>query len=109
MTEQYRKEEIEHLLKSSDSNVVIDALMYLCFNINDATWAQDKCIEAIENGTNEDIKGLGITCLGHIARIYGRIDREKVMPILESKLEDSSLSGRAQDAIDDIDTFAKAP
>lgn len=107
MSPQYSKEELEVLLKSTDSNVVIDALMYLCFNINDPDWVQDKCIDAIENGMNEDIRGLGITCIGHVARMYAKVDKEKVIPVLESKLKDGSLSGRAQDALDDIDTFVK--
>ena len=107
MNPQYSKEELEVLLKSTDSNVVIDALMYLCFNINDPDWIQDKCVDAIENGMNEDIRGLGITCIGHVARMYAKVDKEKVIPVLESKLKDDSLSGRAQDALDDIDTFIK--
>jgi len=107
MSLQYSKEELEVLLKSTDSDVVIDALMYLCFNINDPDWVQDKCIDAIENGMNEDIRGLGITCIGHVARMYAKVDKEKVIPVLERKLKDGSLSGRAQDALDDIDTFVK--
>ncbi|WP_174912568.1 hypothetical protein [Burkholderia diffusa] len=107
MSPQYSKEEIEVLLRSDDSNVVIDALMYSCFNINDPDWIQDRCIDAIENGMNEDVRGLGITCIGHVARMYGKVDKEKVIPVLESKLKDDSLSGRAQDALDDIDTFVK--
>lgn len=107
MSQQYSKDELEILLKSTDSNVVIDALMYLCFNINEPDWIQDKCIDAIENGMNEDIRGLGLTCIGHVARMYTKIDKKKVMPVLERKLRDSTLSGRAQDALDDIDTFVK--
>lgn len=60
MERQYSKEEIDLLLKSKDSNVVIDALMYLCFNINDPDWAQDKCLDAIRNGMSEDVKGGGL-------------------------------------------------
>ncbi|KWF84328.1 hypothetical protein WL93_20740 [Burkholderia diffusa] len=107
MNTQYSKEEIEALLRSDDSNVVIDALMYSCFNINDPDWIQDKCIDAIENGISEDVRGLGITCIGHVARMYGKVDKKKVMPVLESKLKDDSLSGRVLDALDDIDTFVK--
>lgn len=107
MITQYSKKEIEDLLKSNDSDVVIDALMYLCFNTSDPDWAQDRCIDAIENGMNEDIRGLGITCIGHVARMYAKVNKPKVIPILESKLMDSSLSGRVQDALDDIDTFVK--
>ncbi|MBR8220261.1 hypothetical protein [Burkholderia ambifaria] len=107
MSIQYSKEELEILLRSVDSNVVVDALMYLCFNINDPDWIQDKCIEAIEGGMNEDIKGLGITCIGHVARMYAKVNKDKVLPVLERKLKDDSLAGRAQDALDDIDTFVK--
>ena len=104
---QYSKDELEVLLKSSDSNAVIDALMYLCFNISDPDWIQEKCIEAIENGANDDIRGLGVTCIGHVARMYAKVNKEKIMPVLERKLHDESLSGRVQDALDDIDTFVK--
>ncbi|MET3619333.1 hypothetical protein [Burkholderia ambifaria] len=107
MSIQYSKEELEILLRSVDSNVVVDALMYLCFNINDPDWIQDKCIEAIEGGMNEDIKGLGITCIGHVARMYAKVNKDKVLPVLERKLKDDSLAGRAQDALDDIDAFVK--
>jgi hypothetical protein len=107
MSVQYSKEELEVQLKSTNHNVVIDALMYLCFNIDDPDWIQDKCVEAIERGKNDDIRGLGITCIGHVARMYAKVDKEKVIPVLEGKLRDNSLSGRAQDALDDIETFVK--
>jgi hypothetical protein len=105
MNTQYSKEDLDILLKSTESNVVIDALMYLCFNIDDPDWIQDKCVDAIEHGMNDDIKGLGITCIGHVARMYGKVDKEKVIPVLERKLKDKSLAGRVQDTFDDIDTF----
>lgn len=77
------------------------------FNINESDWTQDKYIDSIETGMNEDIRGLDLTCIGHVAGMYTKIDKKKVLPVLERKLKDSSLSGRAQDAIDDIDTFVK--
>jgi hypothetical protein len=79
MRHEHSKEEVEALLKSKDSNIVIGALIYSCFNNSDPDWVQEKCIDAIQTGMNEDIMGLGITCL----------------------------SGRAQDALDDIGTFVK--
>lgn len=105
MSTSYSKAELEILLKSTESDVVIDALMYLCFNISDPDWIQEKCVDAIENGVGDDVKGLGITCIGHVARMYGKVDKEKVIPVLERMLGDESLAGRAQDALDDIDTF----
>ncbi|MGE8099536.1 hypothetical protein [Pseudomonas fluorescens] len=107
MDKKHSKEELEIMLQSDDSDVVIDALLYLCFNINDPEWVQKKCIETIESGKNDDIKGLAITCIGHVARIYSEIDRSLVIPLLRDKLTDDSLSGRAQDALDDIDMYVK--
>ncbi|MGY2442962.1 hypothetical protein [Pseudomonas sp. 58(2021)] len=107
MSKEHSKKELEIMLRSNDSDVVIDALLYLCFNINDPEWIQAKCIEAIEGAGNDDIKGLAITCIGHVARIHSDIDRSLVVPILRSRLTDDTLSGRAQDALDDIDMYVK--
>ncbi len=81
--------------------------MYLCFNVNDPEWVQKKCIEVISGKDNDDVKGIAITGLGHVARIHGSIDRERVMPVLLACMKDVNLSGRAQDARDDIDISVK--
>lgn len=39
--------------------------------------------------------------------MYAKVDKEKVITVLVSKLEDNALSGRAQAALYDIDTFVK--
>ncbi len=81
--------------------------MYLCFNIEDQDWALDRCIDAVKTGSNADIKGLGLTCIGHIARQFGKVDKERVISFLNATLKDEILAGRAQDALDDIELFAK--
>jgi hypothetical protein len=103
---QYSKPQLSLLLKSTDLNVVSDTLLYVCFNVDDIEWIQDKCIELLEH-KDEDIAGLAATCLGHIARIHSRINKGKVLPVLQSKLQDTRLSGRVKDALEDIDMFAK--
>jgi hypothetical protein len=105
MSKEHSKKELEIMLQSDRSDVVIDALLYLCFNINDPEWIQLQCIQAIEGAGNDDIKGLAITCIGHVARIHSEIDRPLVIPILRSILTDDTLSGRAQDALDDTDMY----
>jgi hypothetical protein len=103
----HSKDELEKLLLSDDANVVIDAIMYLCFNIDDPEWIQRKCVQLIESGKNDDIRGLAITCIGHTARIHQEINKDLVIPILLDKLQDSALSGRAEDALGDIKMFVK--
>ncbi len=49
--------------------------------------------------------GLAMTCIGHVARMHKVIDKSLVIPVLFEKLKHSTLSGRVQDALDDIDIF----
>lgn len=107
MSRHYSKNELVKLLNSENADVVIDALMYLCFNVDDPAWILKQCRGAIDFGLNDDIRGLGITCVGHVARKYHEIADVAVIPLLKKTLEDPSLAGRARDALDDIEIFVK--
>jgi hypothetical protein len=103
--ENFSKKQILEQLKSNKVSIVTNALLYATFNFNDWVWVQDECLKLVNN-QNIDIKGLSVTCLGHLARIHSSIDKEKVLPILFIKLNDKDISGRVQDALDDIKMFA---
>jgi len=101
----YSIAELENILKSEDIEKVTNALLYITFNVDDFDWVQEMCINMV-NHKDEDVSGLAITCLGHIARIHSKISRKKVIPVLEEKAKDSKFTGRVEDAMDDIDIFA---
>ncbi|MCV9929877.1 hypothetical protein OIU83_19610 [Flavobacterium sp. LS1R49] len=101
---QHESEEIEKNLKSKDSTVVINTLLEITFHNQNWEWVQDLCIELLEN-KNPDIKGLAVTCIGHIARIHRVIDKENVLKAFESRKDDDTICGRIKDAIDDINVF----
>ncbi|MEU4874969.1 hypothetical protein [Streptomyces sp. NPDC021608] len=48
---------------------------------------------------------LAVTCVGHIARLHGAIDARLVTRVRDL-LQDPVLGGRAEDALDDIASFA---
>ncbi|AGB80453.1 hypothetical protein D781_0052 [Serratia sp. FGI94] len=100
----YTKTEIERKLDSDDLSDVTDALLYLTFNIDDFNWVQDVDLKMLDH-PNEEVCSLAITCLGHIARIYSKIDKEKVIPCLKNKAKDKRFTGRVEDAMDDISMF----
>jgi hypothetical protein len=52
-----------------------------------------------------EVRGLAMTCLGHIARIHKAIDLDKVMPVLTKQLSDSEIRGQVEDAIEDINHY----
>jgi hypothetical protein len=102
---EYSQAEIIELLKAADEEIVSQALLYMTFNIQDAEWIQKTCLEFISTSENNSMRGLAITCLGHVARIHGEINEELTVPALMLYLEKESLSERAQNALDDIEIF----
>jgi hypothetical protein len=99
-------EDAKEKLKSDDPIHVTDALVRLTYHYSDWRWVQDQCLTLI-NHSDPVIKGLAVSCLGHLARIHNTIDTFKVLPILNSLLDDPDIGGRAEDAIDDIEMFAR--
>jgi hypothetical protein len=43
--------------------------------------------------------------LGHLARIHGQLDLERVEPRLRELRADPEVAGSAEDALDDIERF----
>lgn len=103
---QHESEEIEKSLHSENVDLVTKKMVYVAFYWDNWKWVQEKCIELLEN-TNDSIRGLAATCLGHIARIHKTIDKEKVLSILKSKEHDEAIKEQIADAITDIKIFTK--
>lgn len=97
---------LTELLDSGNPYEISDALLYIAHNINDVEWAEAQFMRAADN-LDENISGLALTCLGHLARINGRINKNVVVPFLEKKKNSTNLiiSTRAEDALDDIKMF----
>jgi hypothetical protein len=103
----YSKEDLDILLQSDDPAVAKNALLYLCFNIDDPEWIQVKCVQVVQNHQSDDVRGLALTCIGHVARMHKTINKVLVIPVLLKGLKHNTLSGRAQDALDDIDIYVQ--
>ncbi|MGC4811181.1 hypothetical protein ACLQ29_11700 [Micromonospora sp. DT228] len=83
----------------------LDALLALAYYDPDRSWVEALLRAAIEPGNEWQIRRLAVTCLGHVARIHGAIDIKSVA-VLEQLLTDLRLSGTAEDALGDIESFA---
>ncbi|MFY1958364.1 HEAT repeat domain-containing protein [Achromobacter xylosoxidans] len=94
----------EDALASADVNVICEALVSIAFGSPDWRWAQDTCLSFLRN-ENPALRRLAATCLGHIARIHGQLDKEAVVPALRECLQDPEIVGKVEDALDDIRLF----
>lgn len=95
------REEAERRIAGADVNAACHALVGLAFHDEDWRYLQDLCLRLLAE-SNPDLRGLAITCLGHVARIHGKLDLEIVEPILERLHDDPSLMGLVEDTFDDI-------
>lgn len=64
---------------------------------------QSLCLRLSQHG-DPWVRGNALTSLGHLARVTGELDPERVKPLLQDGLKDESdiVSSRAADAISDI-------
>ncbi|MGY4816600.1 hypothetical protein ACVNP3_11755 [Pseudomonas chlororaphis subsp. piscium] len=93
------------LLASGVDTDVIAGLISIGLNEGDRIWAQNTCLKYLASET-ESVAASAVTALGHIARRHSKLDREMVLPALESvKQKFPSLEGVVADTLDDIDAF----
>jgi len=98
-------ERVLSILEHGDSDAKCHALVNLVHSDIDWKQAQEICLENLKN-TDQNVARVATICLGHIARINGDIDQDRVVKALISlKTSHSSLAGTAEDALSDIDIF----
>ncbi|SRR5713226_6625776 len=96
--------EAEANLTSGMPDKICDALIRITYHDPDWRWVQDMCLE-LTSHSDPQVSGLAVACLGHLARIHGVLDLEKVRPTLRKLRDDPKISGRVADALDDIKTY----
>lgn len=94
------------LLMDEDISFCNKLLLMLTMSSGNPGWIEDLCIEIIMSQRPDDLRGLAVTCLGHLARIHGKIDHAKVIAALTPLRDNPVLSGRIEDAMSDIEMFA---
>jgi hypothetical protein len=100
------REEAELALGSGNASRICSALVSIALHEPDWAWAQDRCLQFM-GSPDPEVRGLAVTCIGHIARIHRMLDLPVVEAALKAGLSDPDIQGRVEDAIDDIETFMR--
>jgi hypothetical protein len=95
---------VEAALRSGDSSAISRALVAAALHDPDWAWVQEHSLRLL-SAAEPDVRGVAATCLGHLARIHGMLDLDRVEPRLRELRHDPALGGRAEDALDDIQQF----
>jgi hypothetical protein len=91
-------------MSSADPNDVGEAILRLALHDSDGDWVTNHALSLLRH-SDSNVRVMAATALGHIARIHGRIDVDRVLPALRLLANDPATAGRAEDALDDIDMF----
>lgn len=98
------RDDAERALQSADADELGAALLASALHDPDWRWVQEQCLRSLQH-PSEDVRGLALTCLGHLARIHGHLDMDRVLPVLAALRTHPALAGRVDDVLDDIDMF----
>ena len=79
---------------------IVDAAHY----IDDYDWLLKRYGELL-NHPDLQVRGVTVSCIGHLARLNNRADKQQLLSILEPFLDCQDISGRVEDAMEDINTF----
>jgi hypothetical protein len=91
-------------LAFGDTKRVCDALLRLTYHDPEWRWIQNQCVRFARH-FDADVRGLAVTCFGHVARIHGALDLDVVSPVLRELRSDPEMGGRVSDTWDDIEVF----
>ena len=95
-------------LKSGKDSEIVNGLLSIVLNSGDYDLSMEKSIKFAKK-ESQWLKGCGIECFGHIARIHKKIDLDSVTGIISDGLKSKNklIVGKSESAIDDITHFIK--
>jgi hypothetical protein len=82
-------------------DAMVGAVLY-----GDGDWRQLQALYLdLLDHEDRQVRALAATCLGHLARVYGRLDEDLVVAALRRVQPNSYGAGNAENALDDIEIF----
>jgi len=102
----YSKAKIEKALANNNPDELLYIVLSVALYSDDFEYAENFCIQ-LSNHEHFNVRGNAIQALGHIARIHGKLNENKIKPIIERALKDKNkvVRGNAIDAKDDTKQF----
>jgi len=100
--------DVRAALDRDDLPSALDAMVG-CALYGDGDWKESQELYlALLDHDDHQVQRLAATCLGHLARVYRRLDEQRVVAALRRAGERPHVSGTAGDALDDIESFLNA-
>jgi hypothetical protein len=96
---------VREALDREDIGSVLDAMVG-CALYGDGDWKESQELYlALLDHSDRQMQALAATCLGHLARVYGQLDEDRVVAALRQARARPHMRRPATDALDDIESF----
>jgi HEAT repeat protein len=93
--------EIVRDLGSDDRDTIVRALLAAALHDSDRRFLEDQIVRFVQHA-DPWVRSAAATAAGHVARLHGAIDVERVVPLIEQLLTHPETLGKAEDALEDI-------
>lgn len=93
-------------LKGNDMNKIASDMIGFVYGEKNWKEAERVILECLDD-ERSTVREIAVTCIGHIARIHGKINREAVGKKFANMKKNSQINGKIEDSLDDIDIFVK--
>lgn len=94
-------------LKNVSEGVVVlvcQSIVNAVHSISDYDWLLEQFCMLLNNPEMQ-IRGVTVSSIGHLARLNKQANKKQLLKILQPLLSDDEISGRVEDAIDDVNMF----
>ena len=98
------KAEFLRAIEAGVVSVVCQAIVSAVHYIEDYGWLVDQFTLLLDH-SDESVRGVTATCVGHLARLHSNSDRAQLLLLLERRLSDPLIVGQVEDAIDDVNMY----
>jgi hypothetical protein len=111
---QISRQEYAEMIQTNTPATIASALLSTSYWERDWQWAQDELLLFVEHPSPQ-VRFTAALGFGHIARFNGKLDIEKVEPVLKRMAAhdpappESFVRGTAQDSLDDIEIYIHKP
>jgi hypothetical protein len=104
--ETFTTQDAEEVILRNDPQEILHVPIWAAMTTEDFEWAQDVCIR-LSSHSHYNVRGNAILGFGHLSRRFGKIDQEKVVPIVKAALKDTNkyVRSHAESAADDIEFY----
>lgn len=96
--------EAEKAFLSKDPEKILDALIRVTFFDPEPFYIQQKCIECLKID-NIDLQREVLICLGHLARMHGKVNLAIITPLLDQLKENKELKENVEEALSEFEDY----